>query len=271
MKPYYERANIRIYHGDSREIAPQLEPVDLVVTSPPYADQRRYGFKKGEFRWDHVVPRALAGVNLKPDGQMLVNLGLVHRDGEVICYWEPMIHTLRSFGYRLFGWYVWDKGFGLPGEWAKHGRLAPAFEFVFHFNRESRATNKVVPCKWHGRAVMHGTGFRDPDNEWRGRTTHEGRDIQPFKVPDTVLRVSREHGAGIDHPAVFPVSFAEEYIKAYTAHGQSVLDTFVGSGSTLVAAYRLGRPAIGIEIEESYCEIAAKRLDAEVLPLEMGA
>lgn len=262
MKPYYEHAGITIYHGDSREIAPLLESIDLVVTSPPYAEQRRYGFKKGEFRWDHVVPRAMASVNLAPDGQMFVNLGLVHRDGEVVCYWEPMVHTLRAFGYRLFGWYPWDQGFGLPGDW--NGRFAPSHEWVFHFNREAKPPRKIVPCK-HSGHISGGTGPRRAD----GTTSiysHAGVPVQPFKVPDSVIRVTREMARNIGgHPAPYPRKFAAFLLSAYDG---SVLDPFMGGGTTLLAAYGMGRKAIGIEIEERYCEIAAKRLQQEVLPLE---
>jgi DNA modification methylase len=264
VKPYYERGDIRIYHGDSREVAPQLEPVDLVVTSPPYADQRRYGFKKGEFRWDHVVPRALAGVSLKPDGQMLVNLGLVHKDGEVVCYWEPMIHTLRSFGYRLFGWYSWDQSFGLPGDW--HGRFAPSHEWVFHFNRAARQPNKSVACKRAGKNTCGSVSDNRPDGSKNIARPRDLWVVQDTKIPDSTIRVCREQARNVGgHPAPYPVALADFMLKAWDG---TVLDPFMGGGTTLVAAYRLNRPAIGIEIDESYCEIAAKRLNAEALPLE---
>jgi DNA modification methylase len=266
MTPYYEQDGITIYHGDSREVAPQLPPSDLVVTSPPYADQRRYGFKKGEFRWDHVVPRALAAVNLSAEGQMLVNLGLVHRDGEVVCYWEPMIHTLRAFGYRLFGWYVWDQSFGLPGDW--NGRFAPSHEWVFHFNRVANRPAKTQACKTSGKGrVVNGPGFRKEDGSMAPALSHAGRPIQDTKIPDSVIRVCREQARNIGgHPAPYPRKFAEFMLDAWPG---SVLDPFMGGGTTLLAAKGMGRKAIGIEIEERYCEIAAKRLS--VLSLEASA
>lgn len=267
MTPYYERGGITIYNGDSREIAPQLPPIDLVVTSPPYAEQRRYGLKGGEFRWEHVVPPALASVNLAPDGQMLVNLGLVHRDGEVVCYWDLLISTLRSVGHRLFGWYVWDQTFGLPGDW--NGRLAPAHEWVFHFNRAPRRPNKTIRCKPRNRLVG-GSNLRAPHGDPSARRmSHTGRPYQTHKIPDSVIRVCREQSRNIGgHPAPFPREFADSMVRAWDG---CVLDPFMGGGTTLLVAQRLGRRAIGIEINERYCEIAAKRLAQDVLPLELPA
>lgn len=266
MRPYYEHGGITIYHGDCREIAPQLPDSDLVITSPPYADQRRYGFSKGEFRWGHVVPRALASVRLSGDGQMLINLGLVHKDGEVVTYWEPMIHTLRSFGYRLFGWYAWDQSFGLPGDW--NGRFAPSHEWVFHFNREAKRPSKFVKCKPRKR-VVNGAGLRKADGQTPPRMSHDGQPYQTHKIPDSVIRVCREQARNIGgHPAPYPRAFAEFMLQAWAG---IVLDPFMGGGTTLLAACGMGRRAIGIEIEERYCEIAAKRLQAQdVLPLEVA-
>jgi DNA modification methylase len=261
MRPYYEQDGITIYHGDAREVGPQLPPVDLVVTSPPYANQRAYGFKRGEFVWEHVVPRALATVSLAPDGQMLVNLGLVHKDGEVVTYWDALTPVMRAYGFRLFGWYPWDQGAGLAGAWGGH--LAPSHEWVFHFNRAAKEPLKCVPCAHAG--ARHTGGMRAVSGEML-RKTGAGRRVSEFKIPDSVIRINRAKHNDTGHPAPYPVRFAEFVMRAW---GGAVLDPFMGGGTTLVAASRMGRRAIGIEINERYCEIAAKRLDAERgLPLE---
>jgi len=124
VTPYYDHAGITIYHGDCRDVLSSLSAVDLVVTSPPYGNQRDYSFKAGEFVWDEVVPPALSSIKLNEFGQVLVNLGLIHRDGEVVEYWESLKRSMRQNGHRLFGWYVWDQGFGLPGD--GQGRFGPS-------------------------------------------------------------------------------------------------------------------------------------------------
>ena len=71
----------------------------------------------------------------------------------------------------------------------------------------------------------------------------------------------------VGHPTQKPLKIIRRIIENSSLENYSILDPFIGSGTTLVAAKELGRKAIGIEIEEKYCEIAAKRLSQEVLPL----
>jgi DNA modification methylase len=260
MTPYYSEGGITIYHGDCREIALSLPPVDLVVTSPPYASQRDYGFKKGEFVWEHVVPRALANVNIAPNGQMLVNLGLVHKAGEVVTYWDALMPVMRAYGFRLFGWYVWDQGSGFPGAFG--GRFAPSHEWVFHFNKLPGLLNKTVPCKASSSGKMVYKGSLGKDKK-RWVPSGVRRDSGTTKIPDSVVRITREMARNTGgHPAPYPRALAEFMLAAFDG---TVLDPFMGGGTTLVAAQKLNRPAIGIEIEERYCEIAAKRLAQGVL------
>lgn len=261
-RPYYEHAGITIYHGDSREIAPALEPVDLVFTSPPYAEQRTYtGACKDA--WASVVPVALASIPLAEDGQILVNLGLVHREGEVVEYWGELHGAMRAAGRRLFGWYVWDQCYPLPGDW--HGRLAPCHEFVFHYNTTAKRPHKSERCI-HAGTKHSTTGLRSSDgvlSGWSGGSKPSGE----TKIHGSVIRDNRatSHDIVGGHPAVFPVSLPARFL---TFWGGVVLDPFMGSGTTLVAAKNANRRAIGIEIEERYCEIAAKRLSQEVMCFE---
>ncbi len=261
MKPYYhcEKYGQTIYLGDCRDILPLLDPVDLVFTSPPYENQRNYGQKEGAFIWSEVVPVALGLVKITDCGQVLVNLGLIHKNGQVLTYWDSMIAEMKNKGFLFFGWYVWDQGFGLPGDW--NGRFAPSHEFIFHFNKSAVKPIKFVKNKSFGRKVSGGT-IRN--KEGKSKTINDlGQEIQPFKIPDSVVRITREMRREIkSHPAIFPVEFASFMVSCWPG---VILDPFMGSGTVLRAAKDLGRKAIGIEIEEKYCEIASRRLDQGVL------
>ena len=242
-----------LYLGDCRDVLPTLGMVDAVVTSPPYGQQREYGI--GSFNWENLLCCSIPVIKGEP--QVLVNLGLIHRDGNLVLYWQPLLDAMAAKGWRFFGWYVWDQLSGMTGDWS--GRLAPSFEFVFHFNRTTRKPNKTKPTLG-GR--IHSGNLRAVDGSSKIKS-HNGRPVQPFKIPDSVIRCVRETGTGEDaeHPARFPVKFAKELIEPYSNTGEVILDPFMGSGTTGVACANLGRKFIGIEIEPKYFDIACRRIE----------
>ncbi len=257
----------RLICGDSTDPAVVAalmagDRASLCFTSPPYGQQRNY--TQGIADWDALMRGVFANLPMAGDGQVLVNLGLIHRDNEFIPYWDGWISWMRTQGWRRFGWYVWDQGPGMPGDWA--GRFAPSFEFVFHFNRESRKPNKIVPCKHAGqdshlRADGSSTAMRGKDGEVGG-WTHAGQPTQEYRIPDSVIRVMRHKGKigrDIDHPAVFPVALPEHILLAYSDPGDVVFEPFGGSGTTILAAQKTNRVARAIELAPSYTDVAVKR------------
>ncbi|VTY35226.1 Modification methylase PvuII [Xylophilus ampelinus] len=239
------------------------ERAALCFTSPPYGNQRDYT-TGGIADWDALMRGVFAQLPMAGDGQVLINLGLIHRDNEFVPYWEAWIDWMRTKGWRRFGWYVWDQGPGMPGDW--QGRFAPSFEFVFHFNRASRKPNKIVPCKFAGqethlRADGSSTAMRGKDGEVNG-WTHAGQPTQDMRIPDSVIRVMRHKGKigeGIDHPAVFPVALPQFVIEAFSNIGDLVFEPFGGSGSTMLAAQRTGRVCRSVEIAPEYVDVAIRR------------
>jgi len=234
----------------------------LCMTSPPYDNQRTYGQDKA-IDWTPLMKGVCSCLPMAPRGQVLVNLGLVHRKGEFVEYWREWLDWMRSVGWRPFGWYVWDKLSAMPGDW--NGRLAPAHEFVFHFNRLARKPNKTKPCKSAGVMKNHSRCLRVKDGSFR-RFSHQGRRVQPFKIPDSVIRLPSAKTTGkIEraHPAVFPIALPSEFILAFTNRGEIVYEPFAGSGTTLIASQRLGRRCYAVEQNPDYCRLILERWQAE--------
>lgn len=232
---------------------------DLCFTSPPYGQQRDYTeeSKANLSDWDGLMRGVFSNLPMNDAGQVLVNLGLIHRDGEWIPYWDAWIEWMRSNGWRRFGWYVWDQGSGLPGDWS--GRLAPSHEFVWHFNRKASKPNHCVP--------KNPKSIRDRSNDAvmrmgadsTQRATSGKSSLNTHKIPDSVIRVQRQCGkieTGDYHPAVFPVAFPTVAMQCW--HGD-IYEPFCGSGTTLIASEQLGRKCYGMEISPAYCDVIVKR------------
>jgi len=239
-----------------------LDRAALCFTSPPYGNQRDY--TNTIVDWDGLMRGVFMELPMAADGQVLVNLGLIHRDNAVIPYWDGWLQWMETAGWRRFGWYVWDQGPGMPGDW--NGRLAPSFEFIFHFNREARRPNKIVPCKHAGqeshlRADGSSTAMRRKDGEVGG-WSHAGAPTQDTRIPDSVIRIMRHKGKigdGIDHPAVFPVALPEHVMQAFSDAGDVVFEPFNGSGTSLLAAERTQRRCRAVEIAPEYVDVAIRR------------
>ena len=247
-----------LYCGDATDAAltAAIAPCDLCFTSPPYLRQRDY--ETGIVDWDGLMQGTFAALPVSDHTQILVNLGLVHRDGEWMAYWDGWIGWMHAQGWRRFGWYVWDQGFGLPGDW--RGRLAPSHEFVFHFNRPGNNTRARKSIDKQPESIGRertGGALRAVDGSIQPRASEDStRD--PKKIADSVIRVAREN-RDEQHPAVFPVALATHLIEAFTDPGNTVLDPFVGAGSTIIAAEKTGRTCAAIEISPLYVTLAILR------------
>ncbi len=254
----------RLACGDSTDAATvaRLMGTDratLLFTSPPYGNQRDYT-TGGVSDWDALMQGVFATLDhaMTRDAQLLVNLGLIHREGEWLPYWSGWLDWMRGQGWRRFGLYAWDQGPGLPGDW--NGRLSPAFELVFHFNREARRPNKIIPCRWAGHVNSEKGGLRAKDGtvgEWQ----HAGQGVQETRIPDSVLRITRHKARGIEteHPAVFPVALPEFLMRAYSDEGDVVFEPFGGAGTSIIAGQRTGRRVRAIELAPAYVDLAIAR------------
>lgn len=235
--------------------------VGLCFTSPPYGQQRDYGeaAKEKVQDWHALMCGTFANLPMDPAGQVLVNLGLIHREGEWVPYWDGWIGWMRQQGWRRFGWYVWDQLAGFPGVFG--GRCAPSFEFIFHFNRATTTAEKWVKTKSEGHTRKGGAMGANGWVEDAGRENTTGK----VKIPDATWRVNRAQDGTIEHSAKFPVGLPSYAMETWPG---DVYDPYLGSGTTLVAAHRLGRTCYGCELEPKYADVILRRAEAEGLTAE---
>ena len=223
LTPYYEHAGITIYHGDCREILPQLPKVDLVLTDPPYGVS-------------YVTARRLHADKLRHP--------IVNDESLDTLPWVSILDRLSDDRH----WYV----FASPRNLAAACDVFQGFKHILAWDKGDRGTVGDLECgfgeAWE--AVFYGMKGRRPLNG---------------KRPRTIIRHDWSGTLDPVHPTVKPVPLLERFVNWSTGTGETVLDPFGGSGTTLRAAKDLGRRAIGIEIEERYCEIAANRCQQEVL------
>jgi site-specific DNA-methyltransferase (adenine-specific) len=248
IKPYYEQDGITIYHGDCREILPHLPKVDLVLTSPPYNMRTR--IRNGEYTEKEKGIHFSKKYDFFHDAYPVDEYYEIHKQiiskllniATTSFYNIQIVTGSKEAWFRIIGEYyknikdiiVWDKGEGQP---AMHSDvLNRGYELIIIF--ESHATA--------GRAFTK-SYFK------RG------------EMPD-IWRYGRGgKGENKEHSAIFNIKVPSRAISGWSQDNDTILDPFMGSGTTLVAAKQLHRKAIGIEIEEKYCEIAVSRLQQGVL------
>lgn len=236
-------------------------PAALVFTSPPYGQQRDYECENVP-DWDALMQAWCACVPLvaRDNTQVLVNLGMIHRNGEWLPYWEQWCEWMRRQGWLRFALNVWNQCTGLPGDW--NGRCAPSFEFIFHFNKALR-----YPNKWHAKkpesiAVRDKYTMRERDGTKKRPAASPGAGLQPTRIPDNVWTLERQKGPvapDMDHPAPFPIGLPAYAINTYTEPGEIVFDPFLGSGSTLIACEQTGRHCRGMELSPNYLALVIER------------
>tara|TARA_R110000823_G_scaffold232196_1_gene358701 strand:- start:87 stop:863 length:777 start_codon:yes stop_codon:yes gene_type:complete len=258
MKPYYTDDYCTIYHGDCREVLPTLDKVDAVVTSPPYDDMKSY---EG-YSWDYPTVSSMLVDALDMNGVLVWNVNDGCADNSRTGTSMRQAIGFVDLGLNLNDTMIWDKrSFSALGD--KLRRYPDTFEFMFVLCKGNQPTfNPIVDRKNIVSGSVSSTQIKKDGERTKGKT-FERRDIgvrfNVWNIPPCP--------SGNDHPAPMNPKIAEGHILTWSNSGDTILDPFMGSGTTLRAAKDLQRKAIGIELEEKYCEIAAKRLAQEVLAL----
>ena len=257
----------RIINGDCSEELKLLKDnsVNLIVTSPPYADQRKntYGgiHPDNYVEWFLPISNELLRV-LKPSGTFILNIKERVVKSERHIYVLELIIEMRKQGWLWTEEFIWHKKNCYPGKWPN--RFRDSWERLLQFNKNKNfkmnQKNVMVPVgDWSNGRLKNlsntdkvrdeskvGSGFGKNISNWIGRD----------KVyPTNVLHMATECN-NKNHNAVFAESLPEWFIKLFTDEDDLVLDPFMGSGTTIKVAKRLRRNSIGIEILKEYCELA---------------
>ena len=269
-----KRASVRILHGDCESVIKSgrvgRDTISLIFTSPPYADRRKgnYGGIHPDKYAEWFLPKAKSFQKcLKSDGSFILNIKESAINGERHTYVLDLIQALRGQGWKWVDEYVWCKKNCYPGKWPN--RFRDSWERLLHFTLNSRFKMRqeavMIPMgDWkHTRlknmsetdrirdTSRNGSGFGKRIENWAGRE---------MAYPSNVLHMSTECGYK-GHPAAFPVTLPDWFIRLFTDESDCVLDPFAGSGTTLVAAKNLKRSCIGIDTMHKYCELMRERLN----------
>ena len=266
------RPPITVHHGDCLDVLQGLpaDSVDLIVTSPPYADQRSstYGGIHPDHYVDWFLPRAEQFKRvLKPTGSFVLNIKEKAVNGERHTYVLELIIALRKQGWLWTEEYIWHKRNCFPGKWPN--RFRDAWERCLHFTKNRRFTMNqdavMVPMGDWAQSRLKtlgkndvvrydsqvGNAFAKNIANWKGRDR---------AYPTNVLHLATECG-NKKHSAAYPSALPTWFIELFTNPGDVVLDPFVGSGTTLEAALRLGRGGIGIDLSAEFVARCRALLD----------
>ncbi len=268
----------QLFHGDAREVLKQLpdDSVDLIFTSPPYADQRKKtygGIHPDEYvEWFLPISAELLRV-LKPTGTFILNIKEKVVKGERSTYVIELILEMRRQGWLWTEEFIWHKKNCYPGKWPN--RFRDAWERLLQFNKSRKfhmyQEAVMVPvgdwAKTRLRKLSETDLKRDESKVGSGFGKRIANWIGREKVyPTNVLHLATEC-SNKKHSAAFPEGLPEWFIRLFTRPGDVVLDPFMGSGTTNMVAQRLHRHSIGIDIKKEYYDMVRAELEPVKLVL----
>ncbi len=258
--------------GDCRKVLKDLteNSVDLIFTSPPYADRRIHtygGIKPEEYvEWFLPIGEQLLRV-LKTSGTFILNIKEKAENGERHTYVLELILALRKQGWFWTEEFIWHKKNCYPGKWPN--RFRDAWERLLQFNKTRKfkmyQEEVMVPVgDWaNGRLkrLSETDMIRDNSKTGSGFGKNISNWLQRDKAyPTNVLHLATECN-NKSHSAVFPEALPEWFIKLFTKESDSVLDPFMGAGTTIRVAQKMRRNSIGIEIVPEYYNMVKEQIE----------
>lgn len=263
----------QVIFGDSQEKLKEFKDnsVDLVFTSPPYADRRNHtygGIDPDKYvEWFLPITNELLRV-LKPTGTFVLNIKEKVEKGERHTYVIELILAMKKQGWLWTEEFIWHKKNSYPGKWPN--RFRDSWERLLQFNKNKKFSmyqeEVMVPVgDWAKTRLKKlsdtdkirdnskvGSGFGKKISNWLERD---------MVYPTNVIHLATECN-NKNHSAAFPDDLPEWFIKLFTKEGDTVLDPFMGSGTTLFVAEKMKRNSIGIDIMPQYYDMVLKKIES---------
>jgi len=267
-----------LFLGDSKTELKNIRSnsVDLIVTSPPYADQRKStygGISHDKYvEWFLPISEQLLRV-LKPTGTFILNIKEKVVNGERSTYVMELIIAMRKQGWLWTEEFIWHKKNSYPGKWPN--RFRDSWERLLQFNKSYKFNmyqeEVMVPmgdwAKTRLKKLSETDKIRDTSKVGSGFGKNISNWLSRDKAyPTNVLHLATECN-NKNHSAAFPEELPEWFIKLFTREYDTILDPFMGSGTTLIVANRMKRHSIGIDVVLEYYELVKSQLPPLVLML----
>ena len=265
-----------LYLGDCEEVLRQItdNSVDLIFTSPPYADQRKntYGGIIPDDYVDWFLPKSEQMLRvLKPTGTLILNIKEKVVKGERSTYIMELILAMRKQGWLWTEEFIWHKKNCYPGKWPN--RFRDSWERLLQFNKNKKFNmyqeEVMVPMGDWAKTRLKNLSETDKTRDESKVGSGFGKNISNWVTrdkayPTNVLHLATECN-NKNHSAAFPEGLPEWFIKLFTETGDTVLDPFMGSGTTNIVANRMRRNSIGVELLPEYYEMVR----AQISPVEL--
>ncbi len=260
-----------LFCGDSKKELKKIadNSVDLIITSPPYADQRKEtygGIHHDKYvNWFLPISEQLLRV-LKPTGTFILNIKEKVVEGERSTYVMELILEMRKQGWLWTEEFIWHKKNSYPGKWPN--RFRDSWERLIQFNKDRKFSmyqeEVMVPMGNWAKSRLKNLSDTDKIRDNSKVGSGFGKNISNWLLrdkayPTNVLHLATECN-NKNHSAAFPEELPEWFIKLFTKEKDTVLDPFMGSGTTLLVANRMKRNAIGIDIVSEYYDMVKEQL-----------
>ena len=254
-----------LYQGDCLEVMKSIEDksIDLTVTSPPYDNLRTYN-NSSTWNFEIFKPIARELYRITKDGGVVVWVvgDATIKGSETGTSFRQALYFMEC-GFNLHDTMIWKKQ-NAP---LTHNRYEQEFEYMFVFGKGKEITFNGIKDKKNKyfESVVGGTKRDVGDGKLRRLSGNkQGKTISEFGLRTNIWAITNRANRSA-HPAVFPEQLAKDHIISWSNENDTVFDPFMGSGTTGKIAKELNRNFIGIEIDETYFNIAKERIECHIV------